>query len=83
VTAAPAANVVKIRLHYRALNALEKFRTLAADGASATFTIPPEHISGRWDLVYYFEVLNTSGTGWFEPDPSVATPYYVVAIDKR
>jgi hypothetical protein len=31
--------------------------------------------------MYYFEVLNKQGGGWFEPDPAVATPYYVVKVD--
>ena len=43
-----------------------------------TFVIPGEHISARWDLMYYFEVLTAEGSGWFYPDPAAATPYFVV-----
>jgi hypothetical protein len=39
-----------------------------------TFTIPGEDISARWDLMYYFEVLNKEKSGWFYPDPASATP---------
>ena len=31
--------------------------------------------------MYYFEVLNRVGRGWFEPDPIVATPYFVVTVE--
>ncbi len=64
-----------IRLHYRAVNQNEAFRAL--DG-SGTFTIPAEHISSRFDVMYYFEVLNDEKSGWFYPDPVVATPYVVL-----
>jgi hypothetical protein len=30
--------------------------------------------------MYYFEVLNSDGSGWFQPDPETQTPYYVVNI---
>jgi hypothetical protein len=33
-----------------------------------------------WDLMYYFEILNRAGGGWFYPDPQNATPYYVVKV---
>jgi len=64
-----------IRLHYRALNQQESFRTLEG---GPSFTIPAEHLSARFDLIYYFEVLNAEKTGWFYPDPAVTTPYFVV-----
>jgi len=64
-----------IRLHYRSLNQQEKFHTLEG---GPSFTIPAEHISARFDLIYYFEVLNTEKSGWFYPDPAEATPYFTV-----
>jgi hypothetical protein len=64
-----------IRLHYRMLNQSDAFRTLEGNG---TFVIPGEDISVRWDLMYYFEVLNTGQSGWFYPDPAAVTPYFVV-----
>jgi hypothetical protein len=44
------------------------------------FTIPGADVSAKWDLMYCFEVLNKSGTGWFQPDPQAATPYYLVTV---
>ena len=31
--------------------------------------------------MYYFEILNRGGSGWFQPDPQTATPYYVVKVE--
>ncbi len=76
----PAGNVTGIRIHYRGISYADDFHVLDAKGPSATFTIPGEHISSRWDLLYYFEVLNTERTGWFQPDPLTSTPYYVVRV---
>jgi hypothetical protein len=71
-------DVVSIRLHYRAMNQLAKFKTLSNERGNTTFTIPAEDVDARWDLMYYFEVLNRQNTGWFQPDPASATPYYIV-----
>ena len=40
---------------------LVPFKTLEAE-PGATFTIPAADISPRWDLMYYFEVINRD---WF------------------
>jgi len=78
----PLTHATTVRLHYRAVNQLAKFKTLEVAAAKAVFTIPAGDVKEQWDLMYYFEVLNTEKSGWFEPDPRVATPYYVVTIAK-
>jgi len=78
VSITPATSVKAVRLHYRPLNQLAEFKTIENKGAKGAFTIPAQDISGRWDLMYYFEVLSTENGGWFHPDPAAATPYYVV-----
>ncbi|HEY3440938.1 MAG TPA: hypothetical protein VGK29_09310 [Paludibaculum sp.] len=77
----PASHATKVRLHYRALNQLTAWKTMEAPAVRAVFTIPGEEIDARWDLQYYFEVLNTEGTGWFWPDPRRGTPYHVVTVE--
>ena len=77
----PTIAVKAIRLHYRPLNQLAKFKTLETTPPRSTFTIPAADVSPRWDLMYYFEILNTEKTGWFDPDPATATPYYVVRVE--
>jgi hypothetical protein len=75
------ASVKSVRLYYRPLNQLAKFKMLEASPARPIFTIPAQNISTRWDLMYYFEILSRQGTGWFHPDPWVTTPYYVVNVE--
>jgi hypothetical protein len=77
----PLKDVTTVRLHYRAVNQLAKFKTLDAPASKASFVIPADDLSPRWDLMYYFEVLNRERSGWFEPDPDRATPYYVVKVE--
>jgi hypothetical protein len=80
VTVSPAGRVRTVRLHYRALNQLEEFRTLEAPADKAAFTIPGEEIGGGFDLMYYFEALAADGSGWFYPDLAETTPYFVVEV---
>ncbi|PYT16207.1 MAG: hypothetical protein DMG59_11075 [Acidobacteria bacterium] len=72
-----SADVRTVRLYYRPVNQLAQFKMLEAK-PGARFTIPGADVSHRWDLMYYFEVLNSSNSGWFHPDPLRDTPYYVV-----
>jgi hypothetical protein len=70
-----------VRLHYRTLDPQSKEVVLEQPPSSEVhFTIPGSDLTGTWDLFYYFEVLNREGSGWFEPDPLVAAPYFVVHI---
>jgi hypothetical protein len=76
----PGVNVTRIRLHYRPVNQLAGFKTIEKTVDQSSFTIPAEDISSKWDLMYYFEILNREGSGWFQPDPHTTTPYYVVKV---
>lgn len=76
----PPGRTRTVRLHYRPMNQLAAFRTLEASAGQAVFTIPAEEIDGSYDLMYYFEVLDAQGGGWFYPDPDGATPYFVVEV---
>ncbi len=70
-----------VRLHYRTLDAQSKEIVLEEQpSAEVHFTIPGSDLTGTWDLFYYFEVLNREGSGWFEPDPLAAAPYFIVHI---
>jgi hypothetical protein len=73
------ADITVVRLHYRALDSSTTSVIEKPAAASVTFTIPPMPS----DLLYYFEILNRSNGGWFEPDPEVATPYHVIHIEPK
>jgi hypothetical protein len=77
----PLKDATNVRLHYRPVNQLAAFKTLEASASKASFAIPAEDIAARWDLMYYFEVLNRERSGWFEPDPDRATPYFIVKVE--
>jgi hypothetical protein len=74
-----ATHVRTVRLYYRPVNQLAKFKMLEAP-PGAGFTIPASDVSASWDLMYYFEVLNDRNGGWFQPDPLRETPYYVIKV---
>jgi hypothetical protein len=77
----PPESAARVRLYYRPVNQQAKFKMLELPSSrEITFTVPGEDVSAKWDLLYYFEVLNADGGGWFHPDPQVATPYYVVKV---
>ncbi len=71
------SHVQSVRLYYRPVDQLVPFKMMEAR-PGADLTIPKEDISAQWDLMYYFEVINDANGGWFQPDPRVTTPYYVV-----
>ena len=73
--------VTLVRLHYRTLDPQSKEVVLEEPpSADVHFTIPGSDLTGTWDLFYYFEVLNSEGSGWFEPDPLASAPYFTVHI---
>lgn len=73
--------VSAVRLHYRPTDPSAATQVLEmAAKPEVSFTIPAGDITGNWDLQYYFEILHADGSGWFEPDPLTATPYWVVHI---
>jgi hypothetical protein len=77
----PVTQVTTVRLHYRPLNQLATWKWMDAPPQRPVFTIPGDEVDARWDLQYYFEVLNSEGTGWFVPDPALATPYNIVTVE--
>lgn len=80
VRISPAADVAGVRLYYRPVNQLAKFKMIEDGAGRNSFMIPAEDVSPKWDLMYYFEILNRAGSGWFQPDPHTATPYYVLKV---
>ena len=76
---APTKDVRLVRLRYRTLGTAATSVIEKPAAASVAFTIPP----ASSDLLYYFEILDRSNGGWFEPDPAVATPFHVIRIQPK
>src|SRR5204862_7066591 len=78
---AQSKTVSAVRLHYRPTDPAAATQVLEmAAKPEMSFIIPATDITGNWDLQYFFEIMHADGTGWFEPDPLTATPYWVVHI---
>jgi hypothetical protein len=78
---APPKDARTVRIYYRALSQSADFKMMEKPAAAAvTFTIPASDIAKDGDLLYYFEILNREDSGWFEPDPFSAKPFYVVKV---
>ncbi len=76
---APIKDVRLVRLHYRPVDSGATSVIEKPAAASVAFTIPPVPS----DILYYFEIIGKSNSGWFEPDPLVATPYHVIHVEPK
>jgi hypothetical protein len=76
----PSKDVKVVRLHYRNNNSPAPPRVIEKAGeASLSFTIPASDFPANSDLIYYFEILSTGNSGWFQPDPLAAPPFHIVS----
>ena len=79
----PAAKGKLVKLHYRHVNQSEKFNSLEmiADGDSFEAVIPEEFTNTSWPVMYFFEVIEKTGTASFLPcinETMDNVPYYVI-----
>lgn len=78
VTVSASKAVTGIRLHYRMVED-SNWRTLTLSHHSGVMTIPAAHLQGSRMVVYFFEVLNSTG-GWIDPDPRLRPAYAVRVV---
>jgi hypothetical protein len=75
-----------IRARYRAVNQTQDYRTLEMHptGPKNAYgaVVPGEEIDGKWDLMYFFEVMDNAGNGKIYPDFEKETPYVVVRLNR-
>jgi hypothetical protein len=73
-----------VRLRYRGLSQHQDFQNLQmmAVGRDNEFeaTIPAGNIDSKFDLMYFFETMDTHGNGKIYPDLNKETPYVVVKV---
>ena len=68
----------KVILHFGPHDIAKEDKVL--ENETGHFTVPAVALGPNVDFVYYFEVLPNHGTGWFQPDPQMSSPYYTVKV---
>ena len=70
----------KAILHYSYVNQFEKMRDIdfASNGSEYSAVIPGSCIVPEWDMLYYFEFTDETGSGIIYPDFREQTPYWVI-----
>lgn len=73
-----------VRLRYRNVSQFEDYQTLSmeptGEGDLYAGTLPGEALSPKWDLMYFFEVMDECGNGQIYPDLDKETPYIIVRL---
>jgi hypothetical protein len=76
------AGVKWVRLRYRHVTQYEDYETaeMTLDAKTGNYTarIPAAFDTGRWNLMYFIEVVDRKGAGRMFPDLEVETPYVVI-----
>lgn len=65
----PQTGVDSVRLHWRQRDSGASWQAMQAPPSRAVFTLPPGEVTAAHDIEYFFEVLHSSGPGWFVPEP--------------
>jgi hypothetical protein len=80
VTLENGEHVREIRLHYREADQNREFRlaTLPGGAERSTFQIDASDLDHAYELLAYFEIIDTFGRGFFHPDPLEQSRYYII-----
>ncbi len=81
-----ASGVQSVMLRFRSVNQFEDYRSLKMTkvGTSDTYeaTIPSDFSDGKYNLMYFVEVMDTKGNGVIYPDLEKEAPYVIVQLDR-
>lgn len=81
-----ASGVKNVMLRYRSVNQFEDYRSLKMTkiGKLDTYeaTIPGNFFDGKYDVMYFMEVLDAKGNGKTYPDLEKETPYVVIQLNR-
>lgn len=75
-----------VRLRYRGVNQHYEYQALpmlpSGENDEYVAVVPAEHVSPRWDFMYYIEVMDEAANGKIYPDLYRQTPYVVVPLKR-
>lgn len=76
-----AAANLHVKLHYRPLDQTANWKQMPMDATGGAYQVvlPGNAISARFDLQYYFELVDDGG-GWLWPSRQAGAPYFVVPV---
>lgn len=81
-----ASGVQNVILRYRRVNQFEDYQSLemTKKGTSDTYeaTIPSDFFDGKYDVMYFVEVMDTKRNGKIYPDLETEAPYIIVKLDR-
>jgi hypothetical protein len=72
-----------VRLRYRSVTQYDDYQTLSLGKLGERRyggVVPAEALDPKYDLMYFFEVMDTNGNGAIYPDLGRETPYVVVRL---
>jgi hypothetical protein len=82
----PRSYVRSLRLRYRHMTQVEDYLTvdMEQDPKTGLYSarIPGAFVDPKWDLMYFVEVIGSSGSGRNYPDLEVEAPYVIVQVER-
>lgn len=80
------SGVKEVRLRFRRVNQFEDYQSLEMKkvGKSESYeaSIPSDFLDGKYDLMYFVEVMDTKGNGKIYPDLEKEAPYIMVQLNR-
>ncbi|TRX59221.1 hypothetical protein FNH22_11910 [Fulvivirga sp. M361] len=77
----------RVSLRYRRLSQFEDYQsaqmTYEAGSGKYEADIPSEFFDGKYDVMYFIEVMDSKGNGRMYPDMETERPYVVVHLDRQ
>lgn len=81
-----ASGVKSVTLRYRHVNQFEDYRSMEMVKTDTLDTyeaaIPAQFLDGKYDVMYFLEVMDTVGNGKVYPDLEVEIPYVIVPLER-
>jgi len=78
------AGIQWVNLQYRGVNQEQAYTALPMEATAEKnvyrATIPADALNGRFNFMYFFEIMDKQQAGSIYPDVNKATPYYIIKL---
>lgn len=76
-----------VKLRFRSVNQMREYQEMQMlpNGSKDTYQVRIEagQIDPQWDFMYFFEVMDRTGSGSIYPDLNLETPYIISKVNRR